>query len=278
MELILNILMFVLSACFLSFNVYAQEAPSGCIVKNGKKINVDVNCKCLESKTCLTPKKLEYNAGFFDSVDKSGNSVFSSKEKALFKKTYELTSQLNNLKSIGKGDSSEAKDLYFDLAKVNSELSIELYKNKNIDNKKIQSSYANVVKNKKNKDAKRLKNINSYLSKSQSSLSKAGDSAQAPKDLPPAGNINPVEKNNGSNQTVQKSPLSSEDSSTIQTAKTNDLTNEDKKNILKNLHKQDLEVNEEDSLFEIITKAYKGKAYKRLLEPEPIKENLENKQ
>ena len=278
MELILNILMLVLLACFQSFNIYAQEAPSGCIVRNGKKINVDVNCKCLDSKTCLTPKKLEYNAGFFDSVDKSGNGVFSSKEKALFKKTYELTSQINNLKAIGKGDSSEVKDLYFDLATVNSELSVELYKNKNIDNKKIQNSYANVVKNKKNKDAKRLKNINSYLSQGKSSLSKTSDSAPVSKEQAPTENIRPVENNNSSNQIAHKSSFSPEDSSTTQVAKSNDLSNEDKKNILKNLHKQDLEVKEEDSLFEIITKAYKGRAYKRLLEPEPNKENLENKQ
>ena len=54
-------------------------------------------------------------------------------------------------------------------------------------------------------------------------------------------------------------------------ANENTLSREDKKNIIKNIKSADYEKNEDDSLFDIISKTYKGKAYKKLLEEE--KEN-----
>jgi hypothetical protein len=191
--------------------------------------------------------------------------VFSDKEKKLFKETYDLTNKLNNLKAVGKGDTKEAKALYFKLDKVNSDLSIELYKNKNNNIKEITRKYAAISKKKKEKDQKRLKEIKAYLATKKvepmiASPVKSGQSQVV------------VGKEKIKTEQAQPMAIKNESSNTapLPIAKdSSELSSEDKANILNNIKTKDLEVHENDSLFDIVSKAYKGKAYKKLLAPNP---------
>lgn len=249
-------------------NLQAAEKARGCLIRVDKKIRVDVKCECIQKKNCLKPKKFEYSTKFFDSKDVKNKPVFSEKEKKLFKETYDLTNKLNDLKAVGKGDTKEAKSLYFKLDKVNTDLSIELYKNKNNNIKEITKKYAAISKKKKEKDQKRLKEIKAYLATNKvepilASPVKSGQSqVVVGKEKIKIEQAQPVNSKQESTN-VAPPPIAKDSSG---------LSNEDKANILNSIKSKDLEVHENDSLFDIVSKAYKGKAYKKLLEPTPADE------
>ena len=108
---------------------WATVNSSGCLVKIGKKIVVDPQCKCLEKKLCVTPKKFTASKVFFETRDENNNKLFSSQEKKYYEETYNLMNKIMELKAQGKGNSPEIKNHYFQLDKLNSDLAISLHKN-----------------------------------------------------------------------------------------------------------------------------------------------------
>ena len=118
----------ILGLTFLNI-VSAAEDSSGCLVRIGKRVVVDPQCKCLEKKLCVTPKKLVASKKFFDTKDANDKKIFSDQEKKAYEETYKLMNKIMELKAQGKGNSPEIKKHYFQLDKLNSELAIMLHKN-----------------------------------------------------------------------------------------------------------------------------------------------------
>ena len=256
-------------ALFTLITSFSAQAASGCLVRAGKKMQIDPKCKCLETKTCATPEKLKYSKKFFDAKKPNNTPLFSDKEKVAYEKSYKLFNQIMELKAQGKGDSNEIKKIYFELDKVNSELSILLHKNHPEVMNNFKKRYAEKSKARKEQREKTEKAIKDFLA-SNGAKPIAGQASPAQpvaskqteplKVKEPAVNAAPV---------VATTPESA--------PKTDGLSDEDKKDILRKLNKEELNVKEDDSLFEIISKTYKGKAYKRLWAPKDLEEPTQQK-
>lgn len=243
----------------------SAQAASGCLVLAKDKVVVDPKCKCLETKSCATQGKLSYSKKFFDAKKPNGTALFSEKEKVAYEKSYKLLNQIYELKSQGKGDSPEIKKVYFELDKVNNEISILLHKNHPDFMAKQKKRYVEKSKQRKEQSAKRDKAIKEFLASQgkkplaqQLPVAKPAEAAKSKVVSQPAA---PVP------ETTQKA-VAAQDVN----AKVDGLSDDDKKDILRKLNKEQLEVTEDDSLFDIISKTYKGKAYKKLWAPKDIEE------
>lgn len=244
---------------------FSAQAASGCLVRTKTKVVIDPACKCLETKSCAKQGKLQYSKKFFDAKNADGKAIFSAQEKAAYEKSYKLLNEINELKSQGKGSSAEIKKVYFELDKVNSEISILLHKNHPDFMAKQKKRYVEKSKQRKEQSLKREKAIKDFLAKEKNSLG-----AQQPA-LKPS---QPVEQKPKSIVTQAPEAVVAPAQVPIKDAqaKTDTLSDDDKKEILRKLNKEKLEVTEEDSLFDIISKTYKGKAYQKLWEPKKLED------
>lgn len=257
-------------ALFTLIASFSAQAASGCLVRAGKKMQIDPKCKCLETKTCAAPEKLKYSKKFFDAKKPNNTPLFSDKEKVAYEKSYKLFNQIMELKAQGKGDSNEIKKIYFELDKVNNELSVLLHKNHPEVMNNFKKRYAEKSKARKEQREKTDKAIKDFLA-SNGSKPIAGQSSPAMpaaskqveplKEKEPAVVVAPVAA------TIHENPPTRADG----------LSDDDKKEILRKLSKEELNVKEDDSLFEIISKTYKGKAYKRLWAPKDLEEPTQQK-
>ncbi len=236
--------------------VTLAEDSSGCLVRMGKKIVVDPQCKCVEKKLCVTPKKLVASKKFFDTKDANDKKIFSDQEKKAYEETYKLMNQIMELKAQGKGNSPEIKKHYFQLDKVNSELAILLHKN----HPKVMASATkrNSEKSKarKERNIQREAKIKAFLENQQgvtpNSKLAAKSEPEIKKDNKPTGDV--------------IAPAVSATVTPQVEVKAGELSQSEKKFILQNVKKETYDSNEDDSLFEIISKTYKKNAYPKLLE------------
>lgn len=255
-------------ALFTLLTSITAQAASGCLVRAKDKVVVDPKCKCLETKSCATQGKLNYSKKFFDAKKPNGTALFSEKEKVAYEKSYKLLNQIYELKSQGKADSPEIKKVYFELDKVNNEISILLHKNHPAFMAKQKKRYAEKSKQRKEQNAKRDKAIKEFLATK-------GKAPLAQQPTPAAKEIESIKNKPAPLPSVatEVSPARKQEAPQESLAKTDGLSDDDKKDILRKLNKEQLEVTEDDSLFDIISKTYKGKAYKKLWAPKDIEEN-----
>ena len=248
-------------ALFLFLVNFVAEANTGCLVYEGKRMKIDPTCKCVETKSCAKPVKLTYDKKFFDTKKPNNKPVFSAKEKAAFEKYYSLFNQIMELKSVGKGDSPEIKSLYFDLDKLNSEISILLHANQPEVMKNAKKRYTEQSKKRALKRAETEKAIRKFL--------------QSKEGLPLAKSVpQPVVKELKS-QVAEKKPVVSPAPVVVgqnSTVASERFSEDEKKDIVKKLNSENLEIKEDDTLFDIISKTYKGKAYKKLWAPKDLEE------
>lgn len=252
-------------ALLLFVSSFSAQAASGCLVRAGKKMQLDPKCKCLETKTCAAPEKLKYSKKFFEAKKPNNTPLFSEKEKVAYEKSYKLFNQIMELKAKGQGDSEEIKKLYFELDKTNSEISVLLHKNHPEVMKDFKKRYEVKSKARQEKRKKTDLAIKEFLA-SNGTKTMAKTSTE------------PFPTKPAAEPAKAKTPAPEKASSVVTTpvaessVETEGLSAEDKKEILRKLNKEKLEVTEEDSLFEIISKTYKGKAYKKLWAPKDIEE------
>ncbi len=242
----------------LTNNTFGEDTPpQGCLVKSQKKILLDPSCKCLEKKLCATPAKIEYNEKNFSRKESNGKSTYSEQEKKMHKESYEVYNKIMALKSQGKGDSPEIKEYYFKLASLDSAILASYKKNHPLAHNLIQ----NAQKKAQVKTSQKLKNIQKAIRENKESPTK-----ENPKLASIDKNIN-IEQKESPLPTEKANNTSAPKEAQVTLSKNdNQLSNEDKKNILQNLKSSEYNVKEEDSLFDIISKKYKDKAYKVLLE------------
>lgn len=229
----------------------AEEPRQGCLVKTKNKVLLDPECKCLEKKLCAAPVKILYKEENFSRRDPvTGHDVYSDKEKQLHKDSYETYNKIMLLKSQGLGDSAEIKEHYAKLNKLDQAILESYKKNHPVAHKLIMSSKEKAVK----KLAKKLK-----VKPESVSYAPAPESTPSEK-LADSKKVEKVQEV----KAIEPAPVEVKAARAV--AHENNLSKEDKKNIINNIKSGDYEKNEDDSLFDIISKTYKGKAYKKLLE------------
>ena len=249
-------------ALFLFITSFAVEAGTGCLVYEGKRMKIDPTCKCVEKNACAKPVKLKYDTKFFETKKPNNKPVFSAKEKAAFEKYYGLFNQIMELKSVGKGDSPEIKALYFDLDKLNSEISILLHTNQPEVMKNAKKRYTEQSKKRALKRAETDNAIRKFL--------------QSKDGIPLAKSVPQPAVKELKSQVAEKKPVSSPAPVAVvgqnPVASGERFSDDEKKDIVKKLNNENLEIKEDDSLFDIISKTYKGKAYKKLWAPKDLEE------
>lgn len=256
---------FFITICLISLGTLAN-ASSGCLVNSGKKVRIDTKCKCLETKTCAVPAKLKYSKKFFETKRADNSPVFDSNEKLAYEKLYKLYNNIMELKGQGKDDTEEAKKNYFELDKLNSEISIMLHKRHPEVMSAFKKRYAEKSKKRKELRAKTDLAIKKFLKNKDANSLPLGLSSTTPLNSKPVENSGVKESIKAVNSSVPEQVLPNGSVGSER------FTDYDKKEIVKSLNKERQEISEDDSLFDIISKTYRGKAYKRLWAPE----NLEN--
>lgn len=252
----------ILSFVLINTAVLA-EVPSGCLIANGKKVGIDTFCKCLETKSCLTPKKFGAGKTFFETRDAKDRKLFSDKEKLAYEESFKITNTIMELNSKGLGNSEEAKKAYFQLDKVNAEISILLFKNHPDVMKKIAKNYKEKSKIRKEERLQLEKRALAFVNNKSSESTKF--SLEPELAAKPEPVLKPVK---------ESAPVSAKTSigHVAAVEKTDGISEEEKSFILDNIKVKDNKVQENDSLFEIVSKTYKARAYQQLLAPKEYKE------
>ena len=228
---------------------------SGCLVYDGKKLITDVNCACVTSNSCAKFQKLKFDSDFFNSKDKKDKNLFPENLKNSYKASYEQYNKIIELKSQGKGNSEEIKEYYQKLDKTNGEVRQQLIKAQPLFMAKKRLEYAAFLEKKKLSADKIAENIQNFVSGSSTqklNLSKSTLSSPA--------------HNSSSSMNSELGVKSSKFSVSLQEQKTSD-SSEENKYILRNLKAEKYQVDDQDSLFDVISKTYFKKAYKDLLSP-----------
>ena len=230
------------------------EQPSGCMVYDGKKLIPDVKCLCVATNQCAKFKQIDYSPTFFNSVDVSGKAVFSEKLKKSYKDSYSLYNEVVSLKANGQGNTPEIKALYKKLDKVNQEIRTELIKTKPEFMAKKKKIYEKAMEDRKLSSDEIKKNMQDFATASGSAINSK----------PRASSV----KKAAAVEAPKKVPASAEGVVASKNApKKEDAPDTDKEFMLKSVDREKYEVNQDDSLFDIITKTYKKRAYKKLLAP-----------
>lgn len=254
---VLNYIISLLASSFIIASSAFAEDPSGCIVMAKKKLAIDVECKCLKTKSCATPRKLKYSEKFFSAKDENSKNLFSEKEKKAHKESYELFNKIMELKAKGLGSSEEIKALYFRLDNVNNELAILQHQNHPAYMKATKKRLEEKSKERKTRDARLKNRFHDLVSGKEGVASSTPVPAKVVEEK-----VVPVKEIKN-----ETSVVAAPEKSVTQPTSPSGLSNEEKKVILNNVDKNKYEVSEEDSLFDIISKSYKSKAYKKLLAP-----------
>ncbi len=246
-----------------NFNIFAED--SGCITGNIKGLKLDPNCECLKTNSCQSFKKFQVSNDFYEQTDEKGKKVFDQEMKKNLNQSHEVFSKIMNLKANGKANSKQIKALYVELDKLNAQTRINILKNNSKYFDKSIKSYEQLLKENKSKKAERRKrfakelNINLVPASSEKTIAKEVTPVSP---TAPAPEVKKVERK-AINQAVIAS-FKEEDK----------LKNENADNqvILDELKNANLDVKEDDSLFNIITKRYMKSAYPQLLKK---KNNIE---
>ncbi len=263
--LVLKILTFV-TCLFLHWAAIADE-PAGCLIASGKKVRIDTKCKCLDTKSCLSPKKFAAGKAFFEATDAKNKKLFSEKEKQAYTESFKLVNIIMELNSQGKGNSEEIRKHYIALDKINSEISIMLFKNHPETMKVIGKSYKEQSALRKEKRLRMEERALLFVSnKSSTALSK----------LPVGSSLTTAATTTGSGTSTNSLLKPHEKGAVMNSAsmikRVDEMSDDEKSFILKNIHEKDNKIQENDSLFDIISKTYKARAYRWLLTPKEIQE------
>lgn len=209
------------------------------------KLIVDERCQCLQKNNCAKYSPLNLNDNLYKkSTDKNGKPIFNNDEQTKMKKSLELFNKIVELKSQGKGKSEEVKSLYVQLDKLNYDV-----------RKSMLTLHAEVLAPSK---AKYKANLEEQKKKNEKLREKIADYLK-----------------NGSIRTpilVSKQPETTAPTKTLETKKAvkearkeESTAKVEKEEILKNINPEKLKREEDDSLFDIVTKTYKRTAYPVLL-------------
>lgn len=234
--------------------VLAAESTGGCLVRTQEKTLFDPTCKCLEKKLCASPTKIKYKEESFARKNSKGMSIYPEKEKKLHKDSYEVYNKIIELKSQGKGDSQEAKGYYLKLTKLNSAILESYKKNHPHAEKVIQNSQEKARKKISQKLKQREKTILDEMKKSVGYDIASTDLKEKVENIQHQLNHEVIPKKNINPALVSQSETDNRR-----------LSSEDRKIILKSLKPSDYNKDQDDSIFDIISKTYKSRAYKELL-------------
>ena len=244
--------------CLLSsFTLAQEENRSGCLVRAEKRLVVDVNCVCLKSNSCMKFEKFKPSAAFFNEKLENGKPLFSEKEKSYFSQSYDHLNNIMELKSQGLGKSQAIKEHYILLDKNNQTLRKSLMKNNPAFFAKTKKAYLKNMENKKKLNKATATSLMHILNSKSISM----DTAAIPSDKAQKKEVTP--KLVKSQLSVPASPRSKAAVPVSVPAK----DRSEEEFILKNVDREKYEIKEDDSLFDIITKTYKRRAYKELLAP-----------
>jgi|GEM_PF-741876 len=261
----INKILLIVGFSFYLPVTFAED--NGCLTGSIKGLKLDPNCECLKTKSCQSFKNFKVSNDFLEQKDLDGKNIFSHDIKKSLKLSHEVFSKIMILKANGKANSNQIKVLYVELDRLNAETRMNLLK----DNSKLFSKtiegYNQLLKDTKIKNTERrkkmAKELNYDLKPTLASPPRQPETKTAPE---PQILVEKIEK-----QKVQQNF----NHAVISTYKDEDrVKNENAENqvILDQLKNANLEVNEEDSLFNIITKRYMKSAYPQLLDK---KKNLE---
>lgn len=265
-----TILIFIFS--LFSFYVPAQEKPEveksrGCLVNlNKKSLGIDPACKCKESNICFKFNPVKQSEALLEITEKNGKAVYSQNFKNKSRESTNTFNQIIALKAQGKGSSSEIKELYKKLDKLNTEVRKNLLTGHGKYFDQIKSKYKKQLIQTKEREAKLKERIAKYLDNPKSQidsiknslatsapLSTEKQAADATAKVQNAA-VSKVSENQISKNTVTGSSYNSEI-----------LEQEKIKELTKQLGRMDLERKDEDSIFDILTKRYL-KTYPSLIE------------
>lgn len=236
----------------------AQEEPrSGCLVRAEKKLVIDVNCVCLKFNSCMKFEKFKPSAAFFNEKLENGKPLFSEKEKSYFSQSYDHLNNIMELKSQGLGKSQAIKEHYILLDKNNQALRKSLIKNNPAFFAKTKKVYLKNMENKNKLNRATATSLMQILNSKSLSM----NAPALPADKVQKKDVTP--KYVKAQTSAPAAPRSTAAVPVAPPAK----DRSEEEFILKNIDREKYEVKEDDSIFDIITKTYKRRAYKELLAP-----------
>ena len=227
--------------------------PNGCLSPGGAgKMLVDKNCECLKSDSCINFKPKTFKSNYYDITDKNGNKVFKTEEKTKLKESYDVFYKIMDLKAKGLSDSDEIKELYIKLDKLNLDVRKSLLKNHAADYTEIKKGYQKGQEDRKKAKKILAEKISNMIKNTKKNLEKSPESEKI------------KSKEISVNTTLG---IVNEKAHYVPTEHNISEKSEEKAQILKSLNPEKLNRNENDSLFDIITKSYMRSGYPRLLNP-----------
>lgn len=265
--------------------VFAQtaavvEKTRGCLVNlNKKSLGIDPSCKCKETNICFKFNQVKQSEDLLGITEKNGRSVYSQEFKTKSRESAQVFNQIIALKAEGKGSSTEIKELYVKLDKLNLAVRKNLLTNHSKHFSQIKGNYQKQLTVAKERETKLKDRIAKYLGdpKSQldsikSSIAAAAATKTNSTDKAPTnnsqGNQDEVSGGNlsGISATGSNERMDGSTSSLVNLPNYNsEILEQDKaKEMSKMLEQMDLERTDEDSIFDIITKRYL-KTYPNLL-------------
>ncbi len=243
----------LLALILLAHFAGAAAAATGCLVRSKERLVIDNACVCLKTKTCATGKQAKYDKDFFHSPNAKKQRIFSGEEERLLKDSYETFNAIMELKSRGESRGTEIQQLYVRLAGINADLA-KIQKNdhdrlaRKIAAKKHRSTLASGDA-KFEAELRRLSTQTDAPSALATSAPASAAAAQAPQPSAVASATGRAES----------APLPTAEDSP------DDLSAGDRAHILRHIDKKTTEEHPDDSLFDIISKAYLKNAYRRFL-------------
>jgi hypothetical protein len=260
------------SVILILVSFYAGEAfsLSGCLVPSkagSSRMLIDKSCECVATNSCVKRKPQKLSPSLYDGLDVNGKKLFSQVEKTKLNESYDVFNKIMELKSQGLAKSPEIKDLYIKLDKLNYDVRKSMLANHSSDFSALKLSYREEQNNRKKRNERTLHRLGMSLKNesitTQSKKLEKVSSSNSLKDPNVSEETKDFDQVSGSSnqQNGERSERSAEKVSQ------NSAETEAKKTILLNLNPKKLERNEDDSLFDIITKSYQRSAYPILLTP-----------
>lgn len=262
-------LQFILAGGIFLYSLSAfPEDLSGCLVSDGKKLITDATCLCSKKKECASFEKINFKSDFFNGRDEKNKALFPEKLKDSYKEADNLFNKVIELKAAGKGHSDEIKEVYLKLDKTNNSIRKQLIKAQPAFMERAKKNYLEKL-NARQLQAENIENhLKSFMSGSNSKFvasngSSSSSSGEINNPAPVARAVRAVKKAVAAQvNNSEASTLSSVDG-----AKKEEVSSSEKEFILKHMDNKWYEVNQDDSLFDIVSKTYKKRAYKTLLTP-----------
>lgn len=259
----LMVLTFVLVSSFLSGkNSWAQEEAAvinmpttgkGCLVNlNKKSLGLDPQCRCIKLNNCFRFPAAKTSHALVGLTDKNGNAVHTQKFKSQLTESTNVFNQIMALKARGINSGSEIKELYKKLDSLNRDVRKDLLTRHASYFTKAKNQYRNDLKKENARQEKMRLQISEFVKKPQSVANVRNSTSPSKPALSNAQNPIPVKDS--------AMPATATVSNAEEVIKQNKL-----EELSKNLNQMNLDVNEDDSIFDIITKRY-IRTYPKLIE------------